>query len=612
MAITGTPNIVITTITPGVETKPSWGLFVEWADDATPFTDEIDNITKDFTGGTFKRGRTASLGNTEGGSFDFEVNDFDGDYAPDNASSRFGSGNIQPGKRVKLKANLDGVVYEMFTGRMEQIDPHNLVTDQFASISCVDGFQSLARNNISAPQDSKSNFANSPLINARSGDQGVTKVSGVNLTFADANPDTIVRASGSFVTDGYVAGMQVKVKDSILNDSIYTLATVVALTLTLQSGDILAAEGPSSGITIERAGIIGEILDSQGWPVADRNIDPGVDNFDLWWILRQSPLNGIYEIEDQEFSMGYVEGDGIFHWEDRHHKLRGSSNPHRTSQATFDDTMQDMRYTLSSASIINKVTIRGHKRVVKASDQVYGTQDRPKIGAGETIVLFADLSDPTTQVSIDTSGDGTDWKANTERDGTGIDKTSDVTLVVNHFGQTTEFILNNGGSVPVFLIPGTSDADDTLYMTGLAYDDDPIVVIDSDATSIAKRDPFSHSIDMTYKGDANNLRALAAWVIQRFKDPTPTFVEMPVQAISNAQLVNMLKLKISDRITCTFTPGGITSQDYFIRHMAHTIEENEELSTVYLLEKVDALEAAYWVLGVATLGELGLTTTLGI
>lgn len=72
--------------------------------------------------------------------------------------------------------------------------------------------------------------------------------SAVSLTYADANPDTIVRGAGSFVTDGWVAGMQVE-SDSTLNAGKYTIATVVALTITLIAGDALVAEVEVSTLT---------------------------------------------------------------------------------------------------------------------------------------------------------------------------------------------------------------------------------------------------------------------------------------------------------------------------------------------------------------------------
>ena len=74
------------------------------------------------------------------------------------------------------------------------------------------------------------------------------------LTFADADPDTIVRSSGtpgSFVVDGFTVGMTITVAGTASNDGIFTLATVAALTLTLVAGDALVAEGlAGAGVTI--------------------------------------------------------------------------------------------------------------------------------------------------------------------------------------------------------------------------------------------------------------------------------------------------------------------------------------------------------------------------
>ena len=73
-----------------------------------------------------------------------------------------------------------------------------------------------------------------------------------NTTFADANPDTITRTAGSFVTDGFLAGMTVEVSGSTSNDGTYTIDTggVAALALTLIAGDALVGEVATAGVSI--------------------------------------------------------------------------------------------------------------------------------------------------------------------------------------------------------------------------------------------------------------------------------------------------------------------------------------------------------------------------
>jgi hypothetical protein len=67
-----------------------------------------------------------------------------------------------------------------------------------------------------------------------------------SLTFADANPDTIVGSGTSFITQGFVEGMTIVISGSVSNNNTYTIADVTATTITLDSQDTLVAEGPVS------------------------------------------------------------------------------------------------------------------------------------------------------------------------------------------------------------------------------------------------------------------------------------------------------------------------------------------------------------------------------
>ena len=72
----------------------------------------------------------------------------------------------------------------------------------------------------------------------------------VSFTYNENSPsaDTITRGAGSFITDGFVEGMKIDVTGTSLNDGTYTIASVAALTLTLDDSDDLAAETVSSTI----------------------------------------------------------------------------------------------------------------------------------------------------------------------------------------------------------------------------------------------------------------------------------------------------------------------------------------------------------------------------
>lgn len=74
---------------------------------------------------------------------------------------------------------------------------------------------------------------------------------GRTLTFASSSTvHTITASTGSFTTDGFVAGDAIIVSGTTSNDGTYVLATVAATVLTINTAQPLVAEGPISTGTI--------------------------------------------------------------------------------------------------------------------------------------------------------------------------------------------------------------------------------------------------------------------------------------------------------------------------------------------------------------------------
>ena len=72
------------------------------------------------------------------------------------------------------------------------------------------------------------------------------------FSFVDNAPaaDTITCSSGSFITDGFAAGMYVTVGNTTSNNGTYEISTVAAATITLVAGESLTAEGPLNSATL--------------------------------------------------------------------------------------------------------------------------------------------------------------------------------------------------------------------------------------------------------------------------------------------------------------------------------------------------------------------------
>lgn len=110
-----------------------------------------------------------------------------------------------------------------------------------------------------------------------------TTLSTGNLTFADANPDTITRTTGSWIADGVAPGTVVVIAGSASNDGTYTVDLVTALTLTLSAAASLTNEGPvGATATIGRATVGVESSEEGPFTALSTAIDTIVTSVTGW------------------------------------------------------------------------------------------------------------------------------------------------------------------------------------------------------------------------------------------------------------------------------------------------------------------------------------------
>ncbi|MEE8452868.1 MAG: hypothetical protein V3R99_13165, partial [Thermoguttaceae bacterium] len=80
---------------------------------------------------------------------------------------------------------------------------------------------------------------------------GMNRMSGnPNLDFADANPDTITRAAGSWQDEGFRAGHEITIGGAGANNGTYTIDTVTATVLTLTAPASLTAAAAVADVTV--------------------------------------------------------------------------------------------------------------------------------------------------------------------------------------------------------------------------------------------------------------------------------------------------------------------------------------------------------------------------
>ena len=353
------------------------------------------------------------------------------------------------------------------------------------------------------------------------------------------------------------------------------------------------------------------ILDEAGWPVADRTLDVGIDTLDVWWAHRENALDATRKLMDGEKSLAYIDEAGKFVYEDRHHRLKdglGGATDHLTSQATFSDTMTKMDYGFSARTVRNRAAVTGHKRVAKASAYLWGTQDRPRVPANGTLTVWAVFAEPVSGITA--SAATTDWRANTASDSSGTNLTTSVSIVSTLYGQSVKMVITNAATQDVYMVPGTSDPNDTLRIRATAYDEDNIVGQSEDTASQTAYGDRSIDVDVPFAGSFTFVQSYADWLVSRLKDAQADTVRMHLVNSSAALLTQILSRKISDRITITATALGISAKAYYINRIKHQIDEGfTRHRCEFTLERVD--ETKYWLLQIANYGELEQTTRIG-
>jgi hypothetical protein len=83
-------------------------------------------------------------------------------------------------------------------------------------------------------------------------DMTLPSVTRTDISFQNANPDTITRVAGSWITDGFIVGRKVAVSGAANagNNAIFTVRAVSATVLTLMSANALTAESAGASVTV--------------------------------------------------------------------------------------------------------------------------------------------------------------------------------------------------------------------------------------------------------------------------------------------------------------------------------------------------------------------------
>ncbi len=262
-------------------------------------------------------------------------------------------------------------------------------------------------------------------------------------------------------------------------------------------------------------------------------------------------------------SMGYVylTRSGVFLYTNRNARAALSSSYTITNEmsglvsaSNLDGVFNRFRFTVHPKSIDAAATTRlweavGSPEAIASGDTVevwgsYYKAAEPSVAIGGT----AQIAPVAT----------TDYKANTVADGTGTDKTANVTVTAEPFASTVKFTITNNDAGPVYM--------NALGIRGKGlYDEAPQTV------EVFEQQPYGErpiSIDLRYQESAFTAAAFGTALLAQYSDPA-----LQVQSLtfypqrSNALMLAALLGTVGDRITITETQTGI-SNDVWIQRVS--------------------------------------------
>lgn len=98
----------------------------------------------------------------------------------------------------------------------------------------------------------------------------------------------------------------------------------------------------------------GHILDSIGFPAADRTVDTGKVSVQASTLTNGNALDHLYKVDETEFGQAYIGDDGKANFENRSHR---TLSPHNTSQHTFSDAFADIELALDDPLLFNDIRL---------------------------------------------------------------------------------------------------------------------------------------------------------------------------------------------------------------------------------------------------------------
>lgn len=325
--------------------------------------------------------------------------------------------------------------------------------------------------------------------------------------------------------------------------------------------------------------IIAAILADAGYGSSQYDLDEGLNTIGFAWFEKgQTAGERIRRICEGEGAHFYQDELGILRFENRRHY---TESPHDTLQWTIDpDDIIDWGQD-TSTPIINRCIVISNPRTVQDSIEVWKNGVIEELERGEVLTVWAKFDDPCTSFTSPVAT--TDYVANTKSDGSGDNKTADISIVFTGFTKDARYVITN-------------NADEKVYVTLLrlrgtpATSDGEILQVYDDTDSQDKYDIQELIIENDFIDSGAFARYLATTTVTRYKDPDSR-LNILIRGIPQLQLKD--KIRVKDKDLGTYT-------NYRVMRIIGKLSPGE-FTQQLTLRTIDDYEADNWaIVGLAT------------
>ncbi len=318
-----------------------------------------------------------------------------------------------------------------------------------------------------------------------------------------------------------------------------------------------------------------------------------------WW--DKNALDAWHELEAEEHGFVYYDASGHLRFEDRGHR---AAAPHDAAVATiYEHRATNSRYFIDppgmvwdsgEKDVINRVLVKMRmsrqndtdpielwrcKQCDIADNQIAVSTLSLTPGQMKTIIWEATAYDYVTAnapITVD------DWAAWTVNDGTGTDRTADVTVT-----NSSTKLTGKGGILTVTNTHGV----DTVFMTllkvrGTAWEiQEPTESIAEDSTSEDDYGEQMLTVSLVAQQTEAAAQSLATDIIAAEKDPRAK-VQITLMNGTPENLVEILARSVSDRITLVDSDMTLNEAFYINKIALNVVEGGRWAYCTWTLEEV--------------------------